>query len=146
MLTITDALLAEHVVLRAVFDEVEELLPDLRGLAQVKTITTLVERLLHRHGHIETELAFAALDHAMAEKRQFRHLYQEHEEIDDRLRQALGAKALTDARRLLKAAVEASRRHFANEERRFFPLIEEQLQGETLLKLGETWSRQRATT
>jgi hemerythrin-like domain-containing protein len=48
------------------------------------------------------------------------------------------------ARRLLKAAITATREHFRGEERSVFPLLEKVLQEETLTKLGQSWMLQRS--
>jgi hemerythrin-like domain-containing protein len=42
----------------------------------------------------------------------------------------------------MKAALEACRAHFSEEERTVFPLIEKTLQHETLLVLGKVWKSQ----
>ena len=52
-----------------------------------------------------------------------------------------GAGSCAGARRLLLAAVRASRDHFRFEEQSVFPLLENVLLGETLTELGATWSQ-----
>jgi len=53
------------------------------------------------------------------------------------------ARRLADARRLLSAAVLASREHFDHEERIVFPIAEKAMKRETLTELGKTWMKQR---
>jgi iron-sulfur cluster repair protein YtfE (RIC family) len=102
----------------------------------------LVEALLRDHGDVETDLAFIALDHALYDKGRLHRLHEDHEEIDDRLKRVQAATNLSDARRLLRLALLASRQHFRREERIIFPLIEKELQEETLTKLGGVRMRQ----
>lgn len=126
-----------------VFDQIEQTLPQLRTPGEAKMLAGLVEALLQDHGDAETNLAFVALDHALDNKNRLDRLHQDHDEIDDRLRQVRKATELADARRLLRAALLATRHHFRREERLIFPLIEKMLQKETLTKLGEVWMQRR---
>jgi hemerythrin-like domain-containing protein len=144
MLMITDTLLAEHRVFRDLFDEIETLLPELTEVTETRLLATLVERVLLRHAEVESSLAYAALDHALKQRGQLERLHQDHEEIDGSLRRARKASTLKQSRRLLKAAIEASRAHFRREERGVFPLLERVLQPETLAALGGARTRPRA--
>jgi hypothetical protein len=124
MKTITDSLVTEHTVLRQLFDEIDRLLPDAKTVGEVRVLTRLVEGLLSHHADVEQNLAFAALDQALAEKGELKGLYQDHQEIDARLREAALAEDLPEAARLLKAGLRASRAHFRREEATVFPLFE----------------------
>jgi len=146
MTTITDALVTEHRVFLTVFDQVERALPKLDTLAEAKLLGTLVEDLLHGHADAETNLAYAALDHVLEEKGQLDRMNQDHDEIDARLKQVQTARDLAEGRRLLKAALKASREHFRHEEETVFPLIERVLRRETLLSLGEAWRQDHPRT
>ena len=132
----------EHVVFRAVFDEIERVLPGLNSTQEVRVLSTVVEGVLGRHAETETDLAYAALDHVLAEKGELDHLYQDHKEIDHNFKRVRGASSLAEAQRLLKKALAASREHFRHEERVVFPLLKRALPGETLIELGETWLRE----
>ena len=133
---ITEALNIEHRVFTNLFDQVEDLLPTLTTLAEVKLLATLIERSLHSHADVEQNLAFAALDHALKDKGRIDRLYEDHEEIDAALKQAQRARNLAEGRRLLKTAIGASRAHFLREEKDIFPLLEQVLQPDTLQALG----------
>jgi len=139
MVTIIETLVMEHVVFRTVFDEIERVLPGLNSTQEVTVLSTVVEGVLGRHAETETDLAYAALDHVLAEKGELDHLYQDHQEIDHNFKRVHGARSLAEAQRLLKKALAASREHFQREERVVFPLLERVLPGETLIDLGETW-------
>jgi len=142
MASITETLVADHAVFIGVFDWIKRTLPRLTTLEEAKMLAGLVEALLRDHGDVETDLAFIALDHALYDKGRLHRLHEDHEEIDDRLKRVQAATNLSDARRLLRLALLASRQHFRREERIIFPLIEKELQEETLTKLGGVRMRQ----
>jgi hemerythrin-like domain-containing protein len=141
---ITEALVAEHTIFLGVFDQIERVLPSLATAVEVTTMARIVEGLLEGHAKTETNLAYLALDHVQEHNGELKHMHQDHHEIDDRLREVHTAKTCAEARRLLKAAITASREHFRGEERSVFPLLEKALQEETLMALGQTWMRRQA--
>jgi hemerythrin-like domain-containing protein len=140
---ITEALLAEHVVFHNLFDYIEQMVPKLRGLAEVKSLARVMETLLEGHSRAEEELVIAPLDHCLEQIGQDDIFHQEHEEIDDNLKRVHSAANLRQARRHLLAAVASSRRHFDKEERIVFPLAEKHLSTKTLLTLGKSWMVKR---
>ena len=144
MLTITDALVAEHRVFADLFDEIESLLCNVKTRVEVALLTSLVERLLQRHAEAEKDLAYAALDHALKHRGPVNRLHQDHEEIDESFRRAQIAPDFAEARRLLKTAIAASRKHFKREERSVFPLLEETLRPDTQAALGAAHIQPRA--
>jgi len=143
---ITDVLVAEHRIFEGVFAQIEAALPRLRTLAEVRLLASIVEGLLTAHSGTETELAFLALDHVRQDEGRLDRLHQDHQEIDSRLRQVQSARTGGDARRLLAAALQASRQHMLLEERAIFPLLERALQPATLAELAATWSLRAAAS
>ena len=139
MPSITETMIIEHRVFLDVFDQIESRLPALESLAEAQFLADLVKSLLEKHGRQEEDLAYAALDHALAERGQIDCLYQDHQEIDGRLAQIEATRDLKKARRLIKTMITLARRHFQREERVIFPLIEKTLQGNTLKKLERAW-------
>ena len=137
MATITATLMMEHTVFCAVFDQIERVLPGLNSIPEVRALSTLVEGLLGQHAQTETDLAYATLDHALAEKGQLDRLHHDHKEIDSSFERVRRAGSPVEARRLLRQALAASREHFRYEERVVFPLLERVLPGESLQALGE---------
>jgi Hemerythrin HHE cation binding domain len=121
---ITNFLGVEHAVFCELFDEVERLLPDTRTASEVRLVSRLVEGVLSRHADVEQNLAYAALDHALAEKGELDQLYQDHQEIDACLQHATQAAEFAEAVRFLRAGLKASREHFRREEETVFPLFE----------------------
>ena len=140
---ITEALLAEHVVFHCLFDHIERSLPSLKTLAEVRTVSSILESLLEGHARVEDELIVEPLEHCLQQLGQQETFHEEHEEIDASLQAIRKAKDLRTARRLLRDAVVASRTHFDKEERLIFPMAEKVLKARTLSVLGESWMRQR---
>ncbi|MBM3889865.1 MAG: hypothetical protein FJ388_12180 [Verrucomicrobia bacterium] len=138
---ITELLIAEHMLLCAVFDQIERALPDLETVGEARLLGRLVESLLRGHGSREEDLAYRALDHVLYEKGHLDRLYSDHHEIDARLKQAQQAETVGEARGLLQLALAASRAHFRDEEHVILPLIEENLQSDSIGKLGELWMK-----
>ena len=121
---VTAFLTNEHATFCLLFDEIDRLLPGVRTVREVQLLSRLVIGVLSHHADVEQNLAFAALDHALAEKCQLNQLHQDHEEIDACLRGATMATKFSEALRLLKAGLKASREHFHREECTVFPLFE----------------------
>jgi len=136
---ITEAIALEHATLLRVFDQVERVLPGLDSSGEVGRMATILEGLLGTHAELETNLAFVALDHALQHKRRLATLHQDHQEMDDRLRQVHQAASCSEAQRLLRAAMRASRAHFRDEERNLFPVLERALGPVALTVLGEAF-------
>ena len=137
MPTITATLVSEHAVFCAVFDQIERVLPGLESTHEVRVLSSVVEGMLERHAETETNLAYAALDQALAEYAKLDRLYQDHKEIDFHFKQVHDAGNLSGAQCLLGKALAASRDHFRYEERVVFPLLERILPRGTLDDLGE---------
>ena len=141
---ITEALLAEHAVFHNLFDYIEQTAPKLRTAAEVKSLARLTESLLKAHSDVEELLLIEPLDHCLEQIGQRETFHQEHEEIDESLKQAQTARNLKQARSHLLSAVVASRKHFDKEERIVFPLAEKLLKSRTLTDLRKTWMVQRS--
>lgn len=127
----------------AVFDQVEELLSRLDRLTEVKRLARLVEGLLRTHAKVEDDLLILARGHASEDKLRYARCHDDHHEIDSQLTRVHSASNIARARKLLRAALAASRRHFKHEERKVFPLLEKGMNREALTKLGTVWFLQR---
>ena len=136
---ITELLTVEHTVYLGVFDQIERVLPSLSTPSEVRTMANIVEGLLEGHAARESNLAYLALDHVLAEKGHLERMHQDHHEIDSRLKKVQGAGTCAEARRLLQDTLRASREHFHLEEKVVFPIMEKLLQPETLTALGRSW-------
>lgn len=144
METITKALILEHAVFCDVFDQIERVLADSKSANEVKLLASVVEGLLSRHAETETNLAYQALDHVLADQGTLDRLYQDHHEIDDRFKRIQGATDAVTALHLLKKALAATREHFRGEEKIVFPMLEKTLQPDTLRTLGRKRMEKRA--
>ena len=139
MILITGALTAEHKMFCAVFDQIDQVLPQLSSLAQAKHLSRLVEGLLLRHAQTEDDLFMLEADHVSGNEAAYQRLHREHQEIDARLTQVRVADKVDRAQALLKATLSASRKHFLHEERTVFPLVERVVRRDTLARLGTVW-------
>jgi hemerythrin-like domain-containing protein len=139
METITKALIIEHAVFREVFDQIEQVLAGTPSAAEVKMLASVVEGLLSGHGETETNLAYSALDHALADRGALHRLHQDHHEIDHQFKRLQRATDAAEAQHRLKKALAAMREHFRREEKTVFPMLEQTLQPETLWMLGRKW-------
>jgi hemerythrin-like domain-containing protein len=92
--------------------------------------------VLTRHADVEQNLAYAALDQALAEKGELKQLYQDHEEIDASFHHAALAADFAEAVRFLRAGLKTSREHFRREEESVFPLFEKLFDPAALEALG----------
>ena len=136
MESITKTLIMEHAVFSAVFEQIEQILTRSPSAPEVKVLASVVEGLLRGHGETETNLAYSALDHALADRQSLNRLYQDHHEIDERFKRVHRATDAAEAQRLLKKALAATREHFRHEEENVFPILEQTLQPQTLRVLG----------
>ena len=141
-MNIIEGLVAEHRVFLTVFDEMERTLADVKTVDEVTRLSRFLERLLHNHGETEQDLTYIAVDHILKQRKQFTHLHHDHQKIDGLLKEVEKSENLKEARARLRAALEACRAHFNDEERTLFPLIEKALQYETLQILGKVWKSQ----
>lgn len=141
---ITEALIAEHVVFHNLFDHVENELPKLKTIAEVKTLSRLLENMLETHSKVEDQLLIEPLEPSFSQMGQAENFHAEHHEIDEDLRKLKTIRRLPEAKRLLIKAVLASRKHFDKEERIVFPLAERQLTAKSLALLGKRWESQRS--
>jgi hemerythrin-like domain-containing protein len=140
---ITEALFAEHLVFHTMFDHLEGTVTSLKTVGEIKTLATLLERLLKAHSEIEDELFLGPLEHCFEQIGQRDSFLEEHEEMDENLKRVQNATRLKEAQRLLLLAVAHSRRHFDREERIVFPMAEHVLKAKTLTDLGQTWLHKR---
>ena len=141
---ITEALFAEHLVFHNMFDHIEATASTLKTLAEVKSLAALMESLLKAHSDTEDELFIGPLEHCFEQLGQRDAFLEEHQEIDESLKNVQVTRQFKKARQLLLSAVSYSRKHFDKEERIVFPLAERVLKAKTLTSLGQTWMEQRA--
>lgn len=142
-MTITEALIAEHVVFHNLFDHAERVVPGLKTLAEVQTLAGTLQAVLKAHSDGEDDLLIAPLEHSMDHLGQRETFHEEHEEIEQNLQAACAARKVEKAKRALQVAVLLAREHFDKEERLVFPMAEELLSQKTLSDLGKRWQERR---
>ena len=142
-LTITQALLAEHVVYHHLFDSIEQAVPRLRTLREVQALAGLLESMLTLHAEAEDTLLIEPLQAAFSHLGQEESFHAEHEEIDADLRAVQTLRHVRKAKERLLRGVMLSRKHFDKEERLVFPLAERQLSAQSQKLLGQRWAEQR---
>ncbi len=140
---ITDALFAEHMVFHHIFDHIEDTVPKLKTVAEIKCLAALTEVLLHAHSDTEDHLFIGPLEHCFEQIGQRETFHYEHEQIEHNLALIQTTRQLKQARRLFLGVVVACRKHFDKEERIVFPMAEQVLNGKTLLALASTWREKR---
>jgi hemerythrin-like domain-containing protein len=146
METITEALIMEHAVFCEVFDQIERVLAGSNSATEVQLLASVVEGLLRGHGETETNLAYSALDHALADRGALDRLHQDHHEIDDHFKRIHRTTEPAEAQLLLKKALAATRDHFRREEKTVFPVLEKTLLPETLRTLGRKWTERHSVS
>lgn len=142
-MTIIQTLAAEHVVFHHVFDHIEQAVPGLKTVAEVRALGALLEALLHVHSKIEDQLLIEPLEPNIIQLGQHENFHAEHEQIDADLASLTRIRRVTEARTVLLRAVLAARKHFDKEERIIFPLARRLLTAKTLTSLGKRWREQR---
>src|SRR5260370_14146460 len=140
---ITEALYAEHQVLQSTFDHIEEVLPTLKTLAEVKSVAALMEAMLRAHTQTEDELFIGPLEHYFEQIGHRDTFHQEHDQIECALRGLQKARRARQAQELLLEAIAISRHHLDKEERIVFPLAERGLKAITLAAMGPNWIGRR---
>jgi iron-sulfur cluster repair protein YtfE (RIC family) len=141
---ITDAFLGEHGVFYAEFDHIEEMLASEPGLEIVQETAALLASALKPHAEMEDELLFGpALERLDHPHDALMLMHDEHEEVERHITAVRNATNVTTAGEMLGRAVELARDHFRKEESVTFPLAEQLLGEEELLRRGTAWAERR---
>jgi hemerythrin-like domain-containing protein len=140
---ITQVLMAEHAVFHNLFDHIESVAPRLKTLGEVKSLATLVDKVMAPHSKTEDDLFIEPLEHCFDQIGQNETFHEEHRLIEEMLASVHKARTLQDAKKILLKAIAATRKHFDKEERIVFPMAERVLKTKTLSDLGAEWLRKR---
>lgn len=141
-MNLTDALLGEHAVFYAQFDEIERsLLED--DLASLKRRGSLLAAALESHAHLENDLLFEPLRARAGDEGIFVAMLEEHEAIEAALHELAATRDLERARDLALEVVHLARQHFAKEENVAFPMADRLLEKAEQEKLIARWARAR---
>ena len=140
---ITDAFLGEHGVFYAQFRHLEEVVPQLGDLAQIKAQAALLTAALESHAHLEDELLFAPLEPHLGQGGPLAVMRMEHQQIEEGLGRMPGLTDAAAAGQLLLQIVAVARGHFAKEEQVLYPMAHQALGEDRLRELGARWAVQR---
>ncbi|HMP84507.1 MAG TPA: hemerythrin domain-containing protein [Verrucomicrobiota bacterium] len=140
---ITEILMAEHAVFHNLFDHIESVVPRLRTLAEVKSLASVVDRVMSPHAKTEDDLFITPLEHCFEQIGQNETFHEEHKQIDEAFARIRKARRLKEAKKLLSGVIASCRKHFDKEERIVFPLAERVLKSKTLTELGDAWMKRR---
>lgn len=140
---IIDALLGEHGVFYAQFDEIDRLLPHARSAEDVRQLARVVGGALLGHARIENTTLFDRLKHSVGADGPVGLMYAEHDAIDRALATAAHVNDLSLARRALGDAISAARSHFEKEEQLVFPMGREVIGAKELEEMAFRWAERR---
>lgn len=143
-MNIVDALLGEHGVLYAEIDYLEGTLGDAQAVADVQASLAFLAAGIQSHSHLEDELLFESVErHLGAENGVVRSMRRMHADIDATFEWLQEATDLDTAREIASSAAALAREHFSAEGEVCFPLAEDTVPRDRLLRLGETWAERR---
>ena len=140
---ITDAFIAEHAVLYAQLDHLEQAVPLARTAGEIKAMAGVLNAALKSHADLEDDLLFDGLRPGLDQMGKLEKVQHEHGAICSGLELVMAARTRKEAQRRLLAVVHLTRKEFDLEDRILFKLAEEHLHGETLIRLGKAWARRR---
>jgi hemerythrin-like domain-containing protein len=143
-MNIIDGLLGEHGVLYAEIDYLEGTIPEEKAVADVQASLAFLAAGVQSHSRLEDELVFVSLErHLDGEQGVIQSMRRMHADLDATFERLRTATDLGVARDLASSAVALAREHFSAEEELCFPLAEDALPQDQLLRLGDTWAARR---
>ena len=143
---IIDALLGEHAVFYALFDELDQVADAAADVDAVARAVAPVATALISHARLEDELLFPALREVLGEGSLVEIMTKEHEDIDRTLRAVLRATDLGAATGDLLHALDLVREHFEKEETVLFLEARDALTAEQSEELGQRWATRRGVS
>ena len=138
---ITDALLGEHGLFYALFEQIEQSIAGAGG--DLPALTRTLAALLGSHATIEEEHLFPALQPQMGEMGPLAVMEMEHRQIEGMIAQILDTSDIETLKHETRALLDLTVQHFAKEEGVLFHMAEQFLDEPTLRKLGEDWAEVR---
>ena len=143
---LTDALLGEHGVFYALFDQLESAATAAAGGTRVQEIATAVGAVLQSHANLEEDLLFPTLEPFIGEDGPLAVMRAEHNEIEQALKQIEDMSDPDDATDAVSQALDLIRDHFRKEEEVLFAMAGQMLDDETQIRLGKAWAEARRVT
>ncbi len=143
---LTDALLGEHGVFYALFDQIETAATAAASVTRVQEITMVLRAVLLSHANLEEDLLFPALEPFMGAEGPLAVMRAEHNEIEQALQQIEDTTDADDAIDSVTQALDFVRDHFRKEEEVLFSAARQMLDDETQIRLGKAWAEARRVT
>jgi hemerythrin-like domain-containing protein len=143
---IIEALVGEHGALGAMLDHLQQAVPLVGGVWELRAQISLLRSVLVSQMTIEEDLLFSSLEHAIGRDGPLAALRMEHDKIEDALSWAPQIEDLDEAKRLVLETVNLVRHNFQSEEHMLFNLAEEKLHPDLLVKLGKEWAERRGVS
>ena len=140
---LTQALLGEHGVFYAQFDQLEKTASS-GTLAGVQAQAGLIAVALLGHASLEDDLLFTALEPQLGTQAgPLAVMRMEHIEIEGAFQRIARANDLEEASGLVREVLQTLRDHFAKEEQVLFPMAAQVLGPGRLVEMGGRWADAR---
>jgi hemerythrin-like domain-containing protein len=143
---LTDALLGEHAVFYALFDQIETATTATTSVTRLQEITMVLRAVLLSHADLEEDLLFLALEPFMGVDGPLAVMRAEHNEIEQALQQIEDIPDPNDATDAISQALSLIRNHFRKEEEILFAMARQMLDDDTQIRLGKAWADARYVT
>ena len=143
---LTDALLGEHGIFYALFDQIEATAAAAANITQAQETAAAVGAVLRTHAKLEEDLLFPALEPLLGAEGLLTVMRDEHTEIEQALQQIADISDPDDAVAAIAQALDLVRDHFQKEEEVLFPEAEQMLDEDTHIRLGKAWAEARRVT
>ena len=140
---LTQALLGEHGVFYAQFDQLEKTAAS-GSLAGVQAQADLIAAALLGHAGLEDDLLFTALEPQLGTQGgPLAVMRMEHIEIEGAFERIARTTDIEEARGLVREVIQTLRAHFAKEEQVLFPMAAQVLGSGRLVEMGARWADTR---
>ena len=142
----TDALLGEHGVFYALFDQIETVASTAANVAQIQSTAAVLNAVLLSHANLEEALLFPALESHMGKSGPLAVMRDEHDQIELALKQIEDVQEVDEGVGCVARALNLARDHFQKEESVLFSMARQLLDDEAQTRLGEAWAEARRVT
>ena len=140
---LTDALLGEHGVFYALFEDLERSLSAAETADDVHRAAAPMAAALTSHAELENEVLFPALEARIGPAGPLAVMRAEHEEIEALLEDLPGIGDPAQAAAALRDIIDTARNHFAKEENVLFRLAAAEVPEAELCELARRWATAR---
>ena len=140
---LTDALLGEHGLFYTLFEHVNRVVATSKETGEIRSVISVLEKLLLSHAKIEEEILFPNLEPRLGPMGPLGVMRAEHREIDQFFETVKEVEDIDDLKAALGDFLDLVHDHFQKEEMALFPMAQQVLDEETLTRLGDDWAASR---